>query len=386
MKTTEPSGRNPATYTRPRAGACRTAFALLACLLTGMAQAAPRLLVTIDVESVDGASLPTQIDAICRDHSPCGLMEIARQLEAHSLRGTFFLNVYEAHRWGEPAMRQLAERLIQRGHDVALHTHPHWQYDAQRPYMYQYSAADQVRIVREGMTMLQAWTGMPVVAHRAGAYSADPHTLEALRANGIGLDSSWFRDYPHSKLGSLGLPDNAPGMALGVLEIPVTVYERVEIPRGLGFLPGVRSTRKLDVNWLRDTDESARAVEAAIATNPPYLVYFLHSFSLMSPDGSATPGADTNAQANFHIMLERAAALGLVGETFRGLHDSGAQSSSTVIRVPEVTLEVPVANYTAHLVRKRPLLFVLLASPALLAAWLGWRAWRRPRGARAPAA
>jgi peptidoglycan/xylan/chitin deacetylase (PgdA/CDA1 family) len=382
MRTNKPSGRNPVPYARARA--CRAAFALLACLLTGLVQAAPRLLVTIDVESVEGAPLPDQIDAHCRDGSACGLMEIARLLEAHSLRGSFFLNVYESHKWGEPTLRRIAEQLTQRGHEVALHTHPHWYYDPKRPYMYQYSAEEQVRIVREGAALLQAWTGAPVIAHRAGAYSADPRTLDALRANGIALDSSWFRDDPHSKLGSLGLPENAAGTARGVLEIPVTVYERVETPHGLSFLPGVNTTRKLDANWFRDTDEAARTVDATIAADPPYMLFFLHSFSLLIPDGTATPAADANARANFRVMLERAAAHGLVGETFREIHDGGgAPIATAAIRVPMVELGVPLPNYAVHLIKMRPLLVAMLALAALALAWSIWRAWRRPRRVRA---
>jgi peptidoglycan/xylan/chitin deacetylase (PgdA/CDA1 family) len=378
MNNTQPSGRNPAPPTRPRA--CRTAFALFACLLTGLVHGAPRLLVTIDVESVDGAPLRDQIDAVCREGAPCGLMEIARLLEERQLHGSFFLNVYESHLWGDDAMRDLAQRLMSRGHEVPLHTHPHWSYDPKRPYMYEYSAAEQLRIVREGAAKLAAWTGQPVIAHRAGAYSADPHTLEALRANGIALDSSWFRDYPHSKLGSLGFPDNAPGSALGVQEIPVTVYERVETPQGLGFLPGVRATRKLDANWFRDTDEAARAVDAAIAANPPYIVFFLHSFSLLIPDGTARPAADAHALANFRVMLERAAAHGLVTETFRGIHDAGGPvKASAAIPVPHVELGVPLLTYGVHLLEKRPLVIVAMGLPGLLVLWLLWRTWRRRR-------
>ena len=378
MNTTEPSGRNPVSYTRPLAW--RAAFALMAVLLTGLVQAAPRLLVTIDVESVDGAPLHDQVDAVCREGTPCGVMEIARLLEEYQLRGSFFLNVYESHMWGDEAMRDLVQRLMSRGHEVPLHTHPHWAYDPKRQYMYEYSAEEQRRIIREGAEKLAAWTGEPVIAHRAGAYSADPHTLDALRVNHITLDSSWFRDYPHSKLGSLGLPDNAPGSALGVLEIPVTIYERDETPHGMSFLPGVRTTRKLDANWFRDADEAARAVDAAIAANPPYIVYFLHSFSLLTPDGTARPAADALAIANFRVMLERARAHGLVSETFRGIHAAGGPvKAAAAIPVPRVELGVPLINYGAHLLKERPLVAMAMGLPGLVAIWLLSRIWRRRR-------
>ena len=381
MNTTEPSGRNPAPTTRRRAGARSVALAALALVLPAIAPAAPQLLVTIDVESVDGSTLPNQVDAICRDQAPCGLMEIARLLEARNLRGTFFLNVYESRYWGEPALQEIARRLLERGHDVALHTHPQWAYDPQRPYMYQYGAAEQVRIVRDGAEMLRKWTGLPVVAHRAGAYSANLDTIDALHANDIELDGSWFRDYPHSKLGDLQLPDNQPGTAHGVHEIPVTIYERAETPRGMDFMPVDVSIRKLDPNWFRDTDEARAAVDAAIAADPPFIVYFMHSFSLLTPDGTATPASDQAAMANFRVMLERAAAQHLAGTTFRAIHDAGSLPQAPGVGVvPRIAVATPLPNYLAHLPFARPFLVIGCAfGGALLLAF----AWRRGRARRA---
>src|SRR5882762_4752869 len=102
-------------------------------------QAAPRVVVTVDVESNDSFPLPRQAEAVCKDGSACGLMEVARLLRTRGLAGTFFLNVYEYPRWGESAIRDIAVKLQAAGQDVALHTHPETMYDASRPWMYQYS-------------------------------------------------------------------------------------------------------------------------------------------------------------------------------------------------------------------------------------------------------
>ena len=47
----------------------------------------PRVIVTIDVESNEQYTLPEQVDAVC-EGAPCGLMEIARQLQARGWSGT----------------------------------------------------------------------------------------------------------------------------------------------------------------------------------------------------------------------------------------------------------------------------------------------------------
>ena len=81
-------------------------------------QAAPRVVVTVDVESNDSFPLPRQAEAVCKDGSACGLMEVARLLRTRGLAGTFFLNVYEYPRWGESAIRDIAVKLQAAGQDV----------------------------------------------------------------------------------------------------------------------------------------------------------------------------------------------------------------------------------------------------------------------------
>ena len=123
-------------------------FAAL-CLWIGVATAHPAVIVTVDVESTENLPLPQQVDMVCAGGVRCGLLQIARMLEEHKLAGTFFLDVYEYKAWGEPTLRSIAQQLQNRGHDVALHTHPQWAYDPHRPYMYDYTLDEQTRIVAE---------------------------------------------------------------------------------------------------------------------------------------------------------------------------------------------------------------------------------------------
>src|SRR4051794_27358528 len=99
---------------------------LMAFVLAGApsASAATRVVFTVDVESNQTYSLPDQVDAVCVDAKPCGLMEISRLLQARGWAGTFFLNVYEERRFGAQVMREIARRLQASGQDVELHTHP----------------------------------------------------------------------------------------------------------------------------------------------------------------------------------------------------------------------------------------------------------------------
>ena len=309
----------------------------------------PVVVFTVDVESEGNVGLPAQVDAVCSDGSPCGLMEIVRLLEERDWQGTFFLSVYEQSKWGEPALRNIAGRLHSSGQDVGLHTHPHWTYDAARPGMHEYTLEEQTAIIRDGVRYLRSWTGLPVVAHRAGAYAADERTLIALNRNGVLLDSSLFWNHPSSKLDGLGLPTNFPGRHQSVLQIPVSAYQRQDRPAIFGnFVAPVTVVRKIDPNWFVDASEARGALDALVALDVPVIVVFLHSFSLMTTpqDGAPLP-ADRHAREMFRVILDYVTEKQLDVVTMRDLASGPlpARTGNGVDRVPGVPVSVDVAHY-----------------------------------------
>lgn len=329
---------------------CVTLLAIATGVLAAPSIASAETLVvfTVDVESNETFHLPDQVNTVCTDGTHCGLTEIVRLLQERQWAGTFFLNVYEHHRWGQTAMREIAVRLQQSGQDVALHTHPHWAYDPARWGMYQYTLDEQVGIVGEGVRLLRAWTNRPVLAHRAGAYAADQNTLTALERNGVRIDSSVFWTYPGNRLDSLGFPRNLPAIRRGVLEVPVTVYERNGRPALLGssFAP-VATVRKIDPNWFADEKEMRDAIEAVVAADLPVLVVFLHSFSLMTATADGRPAADHHALSIYRALLDEVARRKLRVVTMRDL--AGSEGPRIDKRdkdlVPQVLVAVDLPRY-----------------------------------------
>lgn len=329
---------------------CRLFGPVVCAFLTAAPDASARPLVvfTVDVESNETVRLPDQIDTVCQDGSRCGLFEIVRLLRARGWSGTFFLNVYEHRAWGEQTMRDIAARLQNNAQDVALHTHPHWAYDRRRPSMYQYSLNDQMTIVRDGVRLLETWTGRPVVAHRAGGYTADERTLVALSRNGIVVDSSRLWRNPGSHLEALGLSRNVPSRYGRILEIPVTVYERNDRPAAFtNSLAPVTSIRKIDPNWFVDADEARRAIAESVAADLPVIVVFLHSFSFMA--GAANGGAplaDRHAMELFRIIADEVSKRGLHVVTMRDLAENRAALPDALRdAVPTVTIRVGLTTY-----------------------------------------
>lgn len=370
----------------------RVAVAGLAVLLGTVSWACgkPAVIVTVDVESYEGFSLPEQVNASCEGGVPCGLMEIAGMLKERGLAGTFFVNVYEHRRWGQDAMRTIVADLVALGQDVALHPHPQWAYDAARTGLWQYSLDEQVAIIRDGVRLLSDWTGLPVVAHRAGDYSADANTLLALERNGVRIDSSLFWGNPRSRLNGLGMPRNLPSERGSVTEIPVTVFHREEHSRLLGgFLGGLNRVSKIDPDWFIDTEEARGAMDAVVAADLPYLVIFLHSFSLVSRRNGGPPEANLRTRENFRTVLDEVRRRGLSVVTLRTLAERGDLSSRSDAEdvVPRVVVNVGLGRYLRHRLRADPgrVLFggaMLLVPIAGLAGLLWVRRRRSARGAR----
>jgi peptidoglycan/xylan/chitin deacetylase (PgdA/CDA1 family) len=359
-----------------------------------LAAGRPVVVFTIDVESNAQFRLPDQIDAVCEDGSACGLMEIARLLSDRGWPGTFFLNVYEHRQWGETAMRDIAVRLQRSGQDVGLHTHPDSAYDRARREMYEYSLDEQTVIIREGVQRLRTWTGLPVVSHRAGAYSADARTLAALEQNGIVVDSSRFWTNPKSRLDGLGLPRNLPARHGRLAEIPVTVYYRDDQPHLFGgaVAPG-RVVRKIDVDWVTNEDEMRQSIDAAVAADLPVLVFFLHSFSFMNRRSDGTALADRHSIDMFRAMLDHVARKQLPVVTMRDLAARELPLPSAAGDViPSVTVRVDIPRYLWRRLKAADALsltgigLVLLSAIAVvLTRWWRTATGRRTSGVQQPA-
>ena len=155
-----------------------------------MSAVAPRFIFTVDVEVGKSHDAEARIWGRCVE-GEFGIGFQLEQLRQRGFGGSFFVNVYESRRHGAEFFGKVCRRIVESGSDVELHTHPDgWTEDWSRPYMWQYTLAEQVELVRLGQKMLADWTGSPAIAHRAGSFAANDDTLRACIANGLRIDSS----------------------------------------------------------------------------------------------------------------------------------------------------------------------------------------------------
>ena len=159
-------------------------------------------------------------------------------LERHGARLTAFVDAAflvkvqaskEQHQAYERVTRQL-RWLVERGHDVQLHVHPHWRnsswsngawrIDATRYRLQDFEAQDVAAMVAEQTALLTQVTGQAPMAYRAGGWCVQPfdHIASALRAAGVHVDSTVY-------LGGLSVN---PGREFDFRGAPTADYWRFE--------------------------------------------------------------------------------------------------------------------------------------------------------------
>ncbi len=247
------------------------------------------VLYTVDTElsvgmHARGADLETNlawsIFGRCRGGS-FGIEHQAGRLNAHGLKGVFFVDPMPGAVFGVDAIKRIVAPILEAGHEVQLHIHTEW-----LPYMpfdpvdgrrsdniCDFEVSDQRRLLELAMELLTA-AGAPVpIAFRAGNYGADDRTLTALASLGLRYDTSFNPAY----LGDachIGLPSQQvePIEHLGVTVLPVScILER----------PG--RLRHVQLCALSSW-EMRDALDCALAERQQAFTIVSHSFELLSRD------------------------------------------------------------------------------------------------------
>jgi hypothetical protein len=213
-----------------------------------------------------------------------GIELIMSELERRDLRGTFFVEALGSAYFGEAELAEVVRAIAERGHDVQLHTHPrqivaNWRTLGVPPAsddIGSYPVADQVRMLREGVAILER-CGAPagsVLAFRAGNYGASNATWEAMAAAGLVLSSSYNPCYfdKNCKMRFAGASAGRFVAEHAIHELPITTF--VE-PGG-----GHRHAQITAISRA----ETRALLEAAHASDLREVTIVTHSFELYHLD------------------------------------------------------------------------------------------------------
>jgi hypothetical protein len=229
-----------------------------------------QVFLTVDAED-DYFETPHMLtgEGIGEGYGAYGILDI---LERHGLSATFFVNVYEAHRHRDPGvMEGLVKTIHEKGHEVALHTHPSEDLDFYSRPLYWFNAEEQKRILGYGAELIEKWTGVHPVSFRAGGYVLNDDTFEALEGLGFRIDSSVFFRSDKNRITPFTV--NAVRMRGKLIEVPVTYVPRVQED-------GLIEHRKFDVNWLSQ-EELDSVLERVSRFAIGEAMFMMHSFSFI---------------------------------------------------------------------------------------------------------
>ncbi len=284
----------------------------------------PKLLVTVDAEPSRYCGKPLPYEIMMEGRLDGGVHGIERLMalsEAAGGKATFFLDVLARRAYGE-RLRESAELLAARGHDVQIHTHPLWV--SERNTMPQYSRDEQRELLEECWRCIEAWTGCAPVAHRAGDLAANEDTIAALRELSIDVDSSYGPGWPRCAALADLFAVNRPSLSGGLLEIPITAFTSLK-------LPPLSRHRLFDFNSVT-LSEGRTLLRQAKRLELPYVLVLLHSFSLLSVSADRKRFRfDAAADERLQALLDEAAMLDYELLTIREyrdlLHAEGAAAA-----------------------------------------------------------
>lgn len=236
------------------------------------------------------ARFPSSFERYYRGRSKHGDYALPKTLEIlnqHQLVGVFFVEPLFSARFGSEHLRAVTDPIAAAGQDIQLHVHAEWtdeirpallaDVSSKRQHLTLYSQDEQATLLAHARGLLEAATGRPINAFRAGSFAANRDTYCALRRCGIHIDSSLnaLNDFAGGSLGDLS--HHSPCRIVeGVAVYPVTVFTD-----GLGRL------RPAQVGACGFAELRAAMLQAQ-ARGEQHFVIVSHNFEMLKP-GSIQP-------------------------------------------------------------------------------------------------
>lgn len=234
-----------------------------------------KILLTIDTEGPRGSDpVRYQIWGDIGGGKLWGIPRIIEVLDKYDIKGLFFVDIAEAWHFGDEKISEVINYIINRGHDVGVHIHPHHMPNENRQFLWEYSKEEQKDIITKCTNKYIEFTGKSPKSFRAGKYGANRDTLDILSELGYMYDFSEFYSQKWCKIN----PEIAyilPQRYKGLVEFPVSIYKSLEIP-------GIyRRFDKLEITL--SVSELKYVLNKYLKTdNDEVLTLFLHSFSFLN--------------------------------------------------------------------------------------------------------
>lgn len=206
-------------------------------------------------------------------------------LQRHALTGVFFVEPLFSARFGARYLDAITGLIAAADQNIQLHLHPEWTDEIspapiadvahKRQHLTHYRLDEQIALIGLGRQLLEAATGRPVTAFRAGSFAANRDTYRALRHHGIQVDSSLnaLADFTGGSIDNWNGPADQQQVE-GVQVYPVTVFQ-----------DGFGRPRPAQVGACSGAELEAMLVQAA-RQGCSHAVIVSHNFEMLRPGQS----------------------------------------------------------------------------------------------------
>jgi len=208
-----------------------------------------------------------------------GIRYQIERLNAHGLRGVFFVEALCAYLGDGDIVKRIIEPVLQNGHEVQLHLHTEWlnwvkvdPVEGRRgDNIFDFSVDDQRRLLELGLEALVRAGAPRPTAFRAGNYGANNDTLRALHGLSVRYDTSYNEAFLAGDCRiECAEPLYQPSLLDGVIEVPITSFEDY---------PG--HTRPLQLT-AASAAELSWVIDDSVSKRRPSVVIVSHSFELLN--------------------------------------------------------------------------------------------------------
>ena len=235
------------------------------------------ILLTVDTEAHKGNNPVAEWIYGEYQSKEYGINKIMDICDALKIKAVFFLDIAEAWSWGDRIIREIGENILNRWHDLQMHIHPDHFTKDKRLFLYEYSYAEQKRIISVCLDkFIQLFKYKPV-AFRAGKYGANYDTLDILSNLGVKEDFSMFYNQKWCDLNNPPLTVNSPKKYKDIIEIPVTVFKSFDI-----F--GIKRFDAISIDDVPFFEFKKIFEEIMKKGEPKVITLMLHSFSFIKRD------------------------------------------------------------------------------------------------------
>ncbi len=213
-----------------------------------------------------------------------GLPFQLKLLNEHNLKAVFFVEPLFSMRFGKDYLDEVVGLILDANQSVELHVHPEWTDESRsvifphiknkREHLKYFTAEEQTHLLSLGNELLNAAGCKDVTAFRAGSFGANDDTLNAVKASGLSIDSSY--NYCFGENCEISLFDDIHQAVAhdGIVEVPMTT-----------FVDGMGKRRHTQLTACSYAEISAGLINAYENKWQSY-VLLSHSFELMKPDFS----------------------------------------------------------------------------------------------------